>query len=78
MLKRILALAPDHPTPYVRLGQIHLKRKEFKEAKSAFEESIQINPFNPAVHVGLANTYAMLGDTVGSAKERDIAHKLSR
>ena len=78
MLKRILALAPDHPTPYVRLGQIHLKRQEYKEAKSAFEESVQINPFNPEVHVGLANTYAMLGDSIGYEKERKIANRMRR
>jgi len=78
LLKRILALAPDHPTPYVRLGQIYLKRKEFKEAKSAFEESVQINPFNPEVHVGLANTYAMLGDSVGYEKEKKIANRMRR
>jgi tetratricopeptide (TPR) repeat protein len=78
MLKQILAIAPDHPTPYVRLGQIHLKRKEFKAAKSAFEESVQINPFNPEVHVGLANTYAMLGDNIGYEKERTIANRMRR
>ncbi len=61
---------------YTLLGQVYLKLKEFTKAKEAFEESIQINPFNPEIHVGLANAYAMLGDTVGSAKERNIAHKL--
>lgn len=76
--RRILDLAPDHPTPYTQLGQVYLRLKDFKQAREAFEESIQINPFNPEVHVGLANTYSMLGDTVGSAKERDIAHKLKR
>jgi tetratricopeptide (TPR) repeat protein len=76
MLKRSLTLAPDHPTAYTLLGQVYLKLKEFTQAKEAFEESIQINPFNPEIHVGLANAYAMLGDTVGSAKERNIAHKL--
>jgi tetratricopeptide (TPR) repeat protein len=78
MLKRILGLAPDHPTPYAQLGQVYLKLKDFTQAKEAFEESIHINPFNPWVHVGLANAYAMLGETVGSSKERDIAHKLRR
>ncbi|MFB0508695.1 MAG: tetratricopeptide repeat protein [Thermodesulfobacteriota bacterium] len=76
MLKRSLTLAPDHPTAYTLLGQVYLKMKDFTQAKEAFEESIQINPFNPEIHVGLANVYAMLGDTVGSAKERNIAHKL--
>ena len=52
--------------------------KHFKQAQAAFEESIQINPFNPEVHVGLANAYAMLGDNAGFAKERDIAYRLRR
>jgi tetratricopeptide (TPR) repeat protein len=78
VLKRILELAPDHPTPYTQLGQVYLKRNDFEQAKVAFEESIQINPFNPEVHVGLANAYAILGDSVGSAKEKDIARTLGR
>jgi len=78
MMKRTLDLAPDHPTPYTQLGQFYLKLKDFKKAKAAFEEAIQINPFNPDVHVGLANASAMLGDNVGSAQERDIAHRLRR
>ncbi len=76
MLQRSLTLAPDHPTAYTLLGQVYLKMKDFTQAKEAFEESIQINPFNPEIHVGLANAYAMLGDSIGSARERNIAHKL--
>jgi tetratricopeptide (TPR) repeat protein len=78
VLKRILELAPDHPTPYTQLGQVYLKRNDFEQAKAAFEESIQINPFNPEVHVGLANAYAILGDSVRSAKEKDIARTLGK
>jgi len=78
MMRRTLDLAPDHPTPYTQLGQFYLKLKDFKKAKAAFEEAIQINPFNPDVHVGLANACAMLGDNVGAAQERDIAHRLRR
>jgi len=52
--------------------------KDFNQAKAAFEESIQINPFNPEVHVGLANAYARLGDHAGFARERDIAYRLRR
>ncbi len=52
--------------------------KDFTRAKEAFQESVQINPFYPEVHVGLAKAYAMLGEDVGTAKERDIAHRLSR
>jgi tetratricopeptide (TPR) repeat protein len=78
MMRRTLDLAPDHPTPYTQLGQFYLKLKDFKKAKAAFEEAIQINPFNPDVHVGLANASAMLGDNVGAKQERDIAHRLRR
>jgi cytochrome c-type biogenesis protein CcmH/NrfG len=78
MLKRTIKLAPNHPTPYTQLGQIYLKLKDFKQAKAAFEQAIQINPFNPEVHVGLANAFAMLADDAGAAKERDIARTLGR
>jgi tetratricopeptide (TPR) repeat protein len=78
MLKQTLRLAPDHPTPYTQLGQLYLKLKDFKKAKAAFKEAIHINPFNPDVHVGLANAFMMLGDNLGSAQERDIASRLRR
>jgi tetratricopeptide (TPR) repeat protein len=78
ILERILTLAPDHPSAYTQLGWVHLKRNDFNGAKRAFVESIQINPFNPEIHIGLANAYAMLGDTVGSARESAIAQELVR
>jgi tetratricopeptide (TPR) repeat protein len=78
MLKRILELAPDHPTTYTRLGQVYLKLKDFTLARLAFEESVQINPFNPWVHVGLANAYDQLGELERSAKEREITNHLRR
>jgi tetratricopeptide (TPR) repeat protein len=76
VLKQTLSLAPDYPTAYTLLGQVYLKRHDFEQAKAAFEQSIQINPFNPEVHVGLADACAVLGDGVGAAKERDIARTL--
>ena len=77
VLKAALAVAPDHPTPYTQLGRVYLKRKDFEQARKAFEESLQISPFNPEIHVGLAEAYAVLGDTAGAAKEREIVHKLT-
>ena len=76
VLQRTVKLAPDHPTPYTLLGQVYLKSNDFQQAKAAFEQSIQINPFNPEVHVGLADACAILGDSAGSAKEKDIARML--
>jgi cytochrome c-type biogenesis protein CcmH/NrfG len=78
ILKGTLELAPDNPTPYTQLGRIYLLMKDFEGAKEAYEESIQINPFNPDIHVGISNAYAVLGDAGSSAKERDVALKLMR
>ena len=78
VLKRVLEISPDHPTPYNQLGQIYLKRKDFGRARETFEDSIQINPFNPEAHLGLAIAYEMLGDKPGAIKEREVAQKLRR
>jgi len=78
ILNRVKEVSPDHPTPYMKLGQIYLKLKNFKSARGAFEDSIQINPFNPEVHLGLADTYEMLGDQSGATREREIAKRLGR
>ncbi len=76
ILKRAKGLSPDHPAIYDYLGQIYLKLKEFKNARESFEASIQINPFNPEVHQGLATASEMLGDKATVLKERDIAKRL--
>jgi len=78
ILRRVKEISPDHPTPYKQLGQIYLKLKDFKKARDAFEDSIQINPFDPEVHVGMANACEMLGDQSGAMKEMEIANKLGR
>jgi tetratricopeptide (TPR) repeat protein len=76
ILRRVKEISPDHPTPYKQLGQIYLKLKDFKKARDAFGDSIQINPFDPEVHVGMANACEMLGDQSGAMKEREIAKGL--
>jgi cytochrome c-type biogenesis protein CcmH/NrfG len=52
--------------------------KDFKRARGAFEESLQINPFDPEVHLGLAQACEMLGDPADAAKAREVANKLRR
>ena len=77
LLNRAKDLSPDHPTTYTALGQTHLKLKDVVKAKEAFLESIQINPFNPEVHQGLATAYERLGNPAASLKEREIAKRLA-
>ena len=78
LLIRARDLSPDHPTAYTYLGKIYLKHKDFKSAMESFQTAIQINPFNPEVHLGLAEAYEMLGDKERGLKEREIAKKLMR
>ncbi len=78
ILNRVKKISPDHPTPYTQMGQIYMKLKDFKKAREAFEDSIQINPFNPEAHLGLANACEMIGDPSDAAKEREIANRLGR
>jgi len=76
LLNRASEISPDHPTTHTNLGKIHLKLKDFKKAKEAFLESVQINPFNPEVHQGLAEAYEKLGEQHLAAREKEIAKKL--
>ncbi len=78
ILSRVKKISPDHPVSSTQSGQIYMKLKDFKKAREAFEDSIQINPFNPEAHLGLANAYEMLGDLSDATKEREIANKLGR
>ena len=71
-------LAPDHPTVFTHLGQTHLKLGNFKEAKEAFQEVIQVNPFNPEVHRDLALIYETLGDKESARNEREVFRKLTQ
>ena len=71
ILKRAKDLSPDHPNTYADLGQIYLKFKDFKRAEEAFRTSIQINPFNPEVHLGLATALEMLGDRTAGSRRGD-------
>ncbi len=76
LLNRVREISPDHPTPYTILGKIYLKLKDLKKAREAFLESIQINPFNPEVHQGLAEAYEGLGEKSLAARARETVRRL--
>lgn len=78
LLNRAKEVSPDHPATYTNLGKTYLRLKDFKRAREAFQESIQINPFDPEAHQGLAQAYEILGEKVLALQEREIARKLSQ
>jgi tetratricopeptide (TPR) repeat protein len=78
ILMRVKEISPDHPTSYIQLGYIFLKLKDFEKSKEDFLDSIEINPFNPEAHLGMAQAYEALGDKTSAAKEMEIAKRLSQ
>jgi cytochrome c-type biogenesis protein CcmH/NrfG len=78
MLKRAQELSPDHPNIYTNMGKVYLKSKDYKRAEEAFQNSIQISPFNPEIHFGLATALEGQGNKTGGQKEREIGEKLRR
>ncbi len=78
MLKRAQEFSPDHPNIYTHMGKIYLKFKDYKRAEEAFQASIQINPFNPELHFGLATALEVQGNKTAGQKEREIGERLSR
>jgi tetratricopeptide (TPR) repeat protein len=78
LLIRARDLSPDHPTVYTYLGKIYLKQKDLESAMESFQTVIQINPFNPEAHLGLAEVYEILGEKERGSKEREVAKKLMR
>jgi tetratricopeptide (TPR) repeat protein len=78
MLKRAQEFSPDHPNIYAHMGKIYLKFKDYKRAEEAFQASIQINPFNPEVHFGLATALEVQGNKTAGQKEREIGEIIMR
>jgi len=76
LLKRAKDISSDHPSIFTALGQTYLKLKSMKEARDSFQEAIQINPFDPEAHMGLATAYETLGERAQAHKEREIARRL--
>jgi len=77
-LNRAKEISPDHPVTYIHLGKTHLKVKDVQGAKEAFLESIEINPFIPEAHDGLAKVYEILGEKALASREKEIVKKLGQ
>ncbi len=75
-LEKARVISPDHPTIYLNMGNAYLRLRDFKKAKEAFRESIEINPFNPEVHKGLARVYEIMGEGSLASKEMEIFNGL--
>ncbi|MFC5542893.1 MAG: tetratricopeptide repeat protein [Bacilli bacterium] len=67
LIQEAVALNPASRFPYNILGEIHIKRENWKEAKEALEKSISIQPSSEA-RINLAAVYYQLGEMEPAAK----------
>ncbi|MBI4641199.1 MAG: tetratricopeptide repeat protein [Candidatus Tectomicrobia bacterium] len=69
-------LYPDHVTTYTNLGYLYIQMRQYDEAEKAFDQSAQINPFDPFVHRQLAGLYERRGDLENASREEKMSRKL--
>lgn len=77
-LERARRLAPDYGATYTLLGHIHLRAGRMEQARDAYLESFQINPFDPDIHRGLVLAYRKLGEEEKAGKAEEILRGLTR
>ncbi len=77
-LEQARRLGPDYGPTHTLLGHVHLRGGRMEEAKSAYLESFQINPFDPSIHQGLSMIYSKLGDTENSRKAAETFRRLTQ
>jgi Flp pilus assembly protein TadD len=53
-LNHLLQLAPDHPRPYLKLGQLRVSQKRYNEAKVLFRQALSRDPNSVEAVRGLA------------------------
>jgi tetratricopeptide (TPR) repeat protein len=64
LLKRILAIAPDHATVHANLGAALFQQKRYAEAKAEFRWLTDKQPKEPAAYYFLAISHDQLGEYI--------------
>src|SRR5262249_53410025 len=65
-----LELYPDQAAPNATLGEAWLHKGDFGKATASYMAALAINPFDPAVHCGLAKTFAAAHDARADEEAR--------
>jgi tetratricopeptide (TPR) repeat protein len=75
-LQRAQVLDTDYVTTYTNLGRLHVALQAYDQARLALWEAVQINPFDPAIHFHLAESYRQLGQTDKAQQEQQLFERL--
>lgn len=76
-LSEALRSHPGYAALNVNLGRIHVKRREWPEARDAFLLANRTDPFDPEIHAGLARAYEALGQKRLAEREQRFTGLLS-
>jgi tetratricopeptide (TPR) repeat protein len=75
-LQRAQLLDPDYATTHANLGRLYVVLQTYEQARQALWEALQINPFDPAIHLHLGETYRQLGQTDKAQQEHQLFERL--
>ncbi len=77
-LQRARQLSSDDVATYTNLGRLYAALQDYEQARVALSEAVQINPFDPTVHMHLAESYRQLGQSEKAQQEQQLFEKLQR
>ena len=77
-LQRALQVASDDVTTYTNLGRLYIGLQDYAQARAALLEAVQINPFDPTIHMHLAESYRQLGQSDKAQQEQQLFETLQR
>jgi tetratricopeptide (TPR) repeat protein len=77
-LQRAQLLASDDAATYTNLGRLYVALQDYAQARAALLEAIQINPFDPSIHMYLAESYRQLGQSDKAQQEQQLFETLQR
>jgi Flp pilus assembly protein TadD len=77
-LQQAQQLSSDDVATYTNLGRLYVASQDYAQARTALLEAVQINPFDPTIHMYLAESYRQLGESDQAQQEQQVFETLQR
>ncbi len=75
-LKKAVSVNPNYVPSYTNLGNFYFYTGRYEDAAPYYEQSNQINPFNPLIHKNLAACYEQLKSGKKAEREYSVVREL--
>lgn len=75
-LKKAIETNPNYVPSYTNLGNLYFSEGNYKDAAKCYEQSNQINPFNPFIHRNSAECYERLKSEKNAEREYSVVRDL--